>query len=106
MSRTFGCGVAAFLAVVVAVLSSAPEEAQAGHRRHGCCGAARHRVYRHHRHRARCYGAVQNCQPVATSCCGSAVDYGYDAGAMQGDAGMMQGDEFAPPPPAPDMSVP
>jgi hypothetical protein len=101
MNRSVGFGVAAFFAVVLLALSSLPEQAQAGHRRHGCCGV-RHRHHRHHRvHRGGCHGAYYASQPAAVGCCGTAPDYGCAGGAMV-DGGVSN-DALAPPPPAPEM---
>ncbi|MFO0900335.1 MAG: hypothetical protein U0836_23115 [Pirellulales bacterium] len=101
MHRNFGLGLTAFLAVLLLALSAAPEEAQAGRRRHGCCGVRGH--YRHHRLRHHgCGGAYQGCASVATSCCGSAPVDASCAGGMAVEGSVDSGEGLAPPP-APDV---
>lgn len=100
MNRTLGFGLSAFFAVLLLAMTVAPEEAQAGRRGHGCCGA-RQRHHRHHRvHRGGCHGAYQGCQPAVASCCGTAaVDYGCSGNTVvDGESS----DGMAPPPPAPE----
>lgn len=101
MHRAFGLGLTAFFTVLLLALSVAPEDAQAGRRRHGCCGVRSH--YRHHRLRQHgCGGAYQGCAPAA-SCCGSAPVDASCAGGMAVEGSMDSGDGMAAPPPVPDV---